>query len=72
MVALSRVHHGTVALQGEPTEEHSWFPGFAWTIVCCGRCGCHLVLALRVPGILGFPPSYCSRHHSCAECAAQA
>jgi cereblon len=31
-----------IVLQGRPTEQDSWFPGFAWTIVCCGRCYNHL------------------------------
>ncbi len=27
---------------GADTEEHSWFPGYAWTIAVCTGCGVHL------------------------------
>jgi len=27
---------------GEPTAEHSWFAGYAWSFAHCGRCGVHL------------------------------
>jgi len=27
---------------GEATEAHTWFPGFAWRVGVCGRCGVHL------------------------------
>jgi hypothetical protein len=27
---------------GADTEEHSWFPGYAWTIALCAGCGIHL------------------------------
>lgn len=27
---------------GEPTAEHSWFAGYAWSFAHCGRCGAHL------------------------------
>mgnify|MGYP002637316760 CR=1 FL=1 len=27
---------------GSPSTEHSWFPGWAWHIVLCSRCGSHL------------------------------
>jgi hypothetical protein len=27
---------------GEPTLEHSWFPGHAWSYCVCGRCHSHL------------------------------
>ncbi|XP_048740703.2 protein cereblon-like [Ostrea edulis] len=29
-------------LVGGPTKEHSWFPGYAWTIVQCRRCAFHM------------------------------
>jgi hypothetical protein len=29
-------------LSGEATEQWSWFKGYSWRIVCCGRCGTHL------------------------------
>lgn len=28
--------------EGPPSTEHSWFPGFAWTITQCGGCGAQL------------------------------
>lgn len=27
---------------GEPTDEFTWFPGYRWRIVFCGRCLTHL------------------------------
>ena len=27
---------------GEPTTEHTWFPGYAWAVAVCGGCGEHL------------------------------
>ena len=27
---------------GSRETEHSWFPGYAWTIAYCRRCGQHL------------------------------
>lgn len=27
---------------GEATMEHTWFPGHAWSIGVCARCGTHL------------------------------
>ncbi len=29
-------------LFGEPTQEHTWFPGFAWRAGFCSGCGVHL------------------------------
>ena len=29
-------------LSGTPSTEHSWFPGYAWTIAECGRCYSHI------------------------------
>ncbi|KAK3579055.1 hypothetical protein CHS0354_029913 [Potamilus streckersoni] len=29
-------------LLGGPSKEHSWFPGFAWTIVQCRNCSHHM------------------------------
>jgi hypothetical protein len=43
LVALRAVRGGCLALQGPPTAEHSWFPGYAWTVACCAVCGTHLV-----------------------------
>lgn len=31
-----------VYLNGRPSVQYSWFPGFAWTIVRCRGCHCHL------------------------------
>ena len=27
---------------GSPTTEHTWFPGYAWTMALCGSCQTHL------------------------------
>ena len=27
---------------GDPTEEHSWFPGYCWSLALCRGCGNHL------------------------------
>jgi hypothetical protein len=27
---------------GEQTDEHTWFPGYCWRILHCGKCGIHL------------------------------
>ena len=29
-------------LHGDPSAEHSWFPGYRWTIATCGTCGVHV------------------------------
>ena len=31
-----------LALVGSKSEEHSWFPGYAWTIAVCARCRGHI------------------------------
>ncbi|KAL3153029.1 hypothetical protein ABBQ38_012053 [Trebouxia sp. C0009 RCD-2024] len=37
------LHRATNAVcDGEPETEHSWFPGFAWTIAYCAGCTSHL------------------------------
>jgi hypothetical protein len=30
------------ATVGPSTEEHTWFPGYAWTMARCGACGAHV------------------------------
>ena len=35
-----------VAVHGQPTLEHSWFPGYAWSFAVCSTCGQHLVRLL--------------------------
>jgi cereblon len=37
MVTFKRLAHGAVSYEGGPVEEHSWFPGYAWTICYCRR-----------------------------------
>jgi hypothetical protein len=27
---------------GEPTDEFTWFPGYAWSFACCANCSAHL------------------------------
>ncbi len=29
-------------IHGEPTNEHTWFPGYAWSYVLCINCSAHL------------------------------
>lgn len=31
-----------INLMGRPSKEHSWFPGYAWTIAYCRRCTNHM------------------------------
>ncbi|KAI1234579.1 hypothetical protein IHE44_0003637 [Lamprotornis superbus] len=31
-----------LSLNGRPSTEHSWFPGYAWTIAQCRICGSHM------------------------------
>ncbi|MEM6993114.1 MAG: cereblon family protein [Myxococcota bacterium] len=31
-----------VRATGAPSAFFSWFPGYAWRVVQCGGCGCHL------------------------------
>lgn len=28
--------------EGMPTEEHTWFPGYAWNLAICLGCGGHM------------------------------
>jgi cereblon len=32
---------GAIAL-GDPTEAHTWFPGYGWRMAFCCHCGQHL------------------------------
>lgn len=32
----------SVYLNGRPSTQYSWFPGYAWTILQCSGCHCHL------------------------------
>ena len=41
MITLHRATN--TACEGEPETEHSWFPGYAWTIAYCAGCANHLV-----------------------------
>ena len=40
-VVTVRRADGCVA-RGQPTTEHSWFPGWAWSFAHCASCGDHL------------------------------
>eukprot|EP00877_Chromochloris_zofingiensis_P011961 jgi/Chrzof1/7018/Cz02g07240.t1 len=42
MVTFKRVRPEAVSYHGHPVSEHSWFPGYAWTICECMRCARHL------------------------------
>ncbi|CAK0788077.1 unnamed protein product [Prorocentrum cordatum] len=32
----------SIRCSGEPTQEHSWFPGFSWSMAHCRLCDAHL------------------------------
>lgn len=36
------VREARLEVWGTPTEEHTWFPGFAWRTGSCPGCGFHL------------------------------
>lgn len=42
LLTVADVVPNAVALEGEPSAEFSWFPGFAWTVAVCVRCRQHL------------------------------
>ncbi len=50
VVAIRHIEAEKVMLLGRPSQEHSWFPGYAWTIANCGACGSHLVGPPPDPG----------------------
>ena len=35
---------------GDSTEEHTWFPGYAWRVVVCRGCARHLGWRFQSPG----------------------
>ncbi|XP_052285808.1 protein cereblon-like isoform X3 [Dreissena polymorpha] len=39
-VTVHEAHN--LSLQGRPSTEHSWFPGYAWTIAQCRHCYSHM------------------------------
>lgn len=41
IVLLGELHENAARLEGEPVSEHSWFPGYAWTILRCSSCSRH-------------------------------
>ena len=41
IMTLKTVNMDAISTSGEAVTEHSWFPGFAWTIVNCIVCGNH-------------------------------
>jgi cereblon len=43
-----------IFLQGEPSTESSWFPGYSWTIAGCRGCGRHL--GWRFDTVAGLEP----------------
>ena len=51
MVAVREVGSDRVMLLGRPSQEHSWFPGYAWTIINCAACGAHLARPFWDPSI---------------------
>ena len=40
-----------IRLLGQEVAEHSWFPGYKWTIVQCRLCGNHLGWRFRNPSL---------------------
>ena len=42
VLTVGEVFPNAVALEGEPSAEFSWFPGYAWTVAVCVRCRKHL------------------------------
>uniref|UniRef100_A0A5K3F0F9 Protein cereblon n=2 Tax=Mesocestoides corti TaxID=53468 RepID=A0A5K3F0F9_MESCO len=42
MLTLSTVQTGAIDLIGEPSDQYSWFPGYAWTIAQCAGCQSHM------------------------------
>jgi cereblon len=42
VLTVGEVFPNAVALEGDPSSEFSWFPGFAWTVAVCVRCRQHL------------------------------
>jgi cereblon len=42
LLTVADVVPNAVALEGEPSAEFSWFPGFKWTVAVCVRCRQHL------------------------------
>jgi cereblon len=61
-LTVSRVHNAL--LEGAPSTVDSWFPGYAWTILRCGRCWSHVGWrfdctspALRPPRFYGLTSS---------------
>jgi hypothetical protein len=36
------VREAAIRPWGEPTQEHTWFPGFAWRVGLCAACQAHL------------------------------
>ena len=41
-LTVRRVAERAFHYQGQPCSQHSWFPGWAWTIAQCSLCGSHL------------------------------
>jgi hypothetical protein len=42
MITTSHIKIEAVSFSGAPTEEFTWFKGYAWQIFNCKRCGSHL------------------------------
>jgi cereblon len=51
VVAVREVGLDRVNLLGRPSQEHSWFPGYAWTITNCAACGAHLARPFWHPSV---------------------
>ncbi|KAL3085173.1 hypothetical protein niasHS_010242 [Heterodera schachtii] len=41
-----------ILLNGQPSTEFSWFPGYAWTVMQCATCGHHLGWRFSSPSLI--------------------
>lgn len=39
---LTVLHVQGIVLEGPPTTEFTWFPGYAWEVAYCAQCRAHL------------------------------
>eukprot|EP00037_Helgoeca_nana_P003213 m.38817 g.38817 ORF g.38817 m.38817 type:complete len:331 (-) comp13513_c0_seq1:1969-2961(-) len=48
-VVRSKPSSTGLVTHGDPTPEHSWFPGFLWSFAHCGACDAHLGWGFSLP-----------------------
>lgn len=39
---LTLTKSNNISYYGRPSTDHSWFPGYAWTVASCARCHSHM------------------------------